>query len=87
MVLPGRTEERMPMTDRATMTVTQAATVLGISRTAAYECVRRGEIPSLRLGGRIIVPTQAVEELLTFGARQTSESPDHPLAEQRDTLF
>lgn len=69
------------------MTVTQAATVLGISRTAAYECVRRGEIPSLRLGGRIIVPTQAVEELLTFRAPQPAQSPENPLTQQRDTLF
>ncbi|HUS41591.1 MAG TPA: helix-turn-helix domain-containing protein [Ilumatobacteraceae bacterium] len=69
------------------MTVTQAATVLGISRTSAYECVRRGEIPSLRLGGRIIVPTQAVEELLNFRAPGPAESPENSLARQRDTLF
>ena len=57
------------MTDAAThrprtMTVTQAATVLGISRTTAYECVRSGELPALRLGGRIVVPTKAIDALL-----------------------
>ncbi len=48
----------------ATMTVTQTAMVLGISRSSAYECVRLGSIPSIRLGRRIVVPTQAIEALL-----------------------
>ena len=47
-----------------TMSVTQAAEVLGISRTTAYECVRTGDLPALRLGGRIVVPTQAIDDLL-----------------------
>lgn len=51
-------------TDPATMTVTQAATVLGISRASAYECVRLGSIPSLRLGRRIVIPVRALEALL-----------------------
>lgn len=48
----------------ATMTVTQTAAMLGISRSSAYECVRRGVIPSLRLGRRIVVPTTAIDGLL-----------------------
>ena len=48
----------------ATMTVTETATVLGISRSSAYECVRLGSIPSIRLGRRIVVPTQAIDTLL-----------------------
>ncbi len=47
-----------------TMSVTEAAGVLGISRTTAYECVHTGALPALRLGGRIVVPTQAIEDLL-----------------------
>jgi len=46
------------------MTVTQAATVLGISRSSAYECVRLGAIPSIRLGRRIVIPRNAVDALL-----------------------
>jgi excisionase family DNA binding protein len=52
-----------------TITVAQAATVLGISRTTAYECVRAGSIPSLHLGGRIIVPLQAIEAMLERASR------------------
>ncbi len=58
----------------ATMTVTQTATVLGISRSSAYECVRRGVIPSLRLGRRIVVPTTAIEALLDSAAASTTRN-------------
>jgi excisionase family DNA binding protein len=52
----------------ATMTVSQAATVLGISRSSAYECVRIGSIPSIRLGRRIVVLRRAVDELLAMAS-------------------
>ena len=54
----------MSTTNPATMTVAQAATMLGISRSSAYECVRLGAIPSIRLGRRIVIPRRAVDELL-----------------------
>ena len=47
-----------------TMTVTEAAGVLGISRSSAYECVRRGELRAVRFGRRLVVPRSAVDELL-----------------------
>jgi excisionase family DNA binding protein len=50
--------------ERRTYTVTEAATVLGISRTRAYERVHAGELPSLRLGRRIVIARRALEELL-----------------------
>ena len=42
--------------DRLTLTVEEAAASLGISRASAYEAVRRGEIPAIRIGRRILVP-------------------------------
>ena len=50
--------------ERRTYTVTEAATVLGISRTSAYERVHAGELPALRLGRRIVIARRALEELL-----------------------
>jgi excisionase family DNA binding protein len=47
-----------------TMTVAQAGKVLGLGRNAAYEAVRKGEIPSLRLGKLIRVPMAALEKML-----------------------
>ena len=49
---------------RWTMTVDEAAKCLGVSRTLAYEMVRRGELPSLKLGRRIVVPVPALERML-----------------------
>ena len=54
--------------DRLTYTVTETAVLLSISRTTAYECVRRGEIPSLTLGRRVVISRAALERLLDIGA-------------------
>jgi excisionase family DNA binding protein len=66
-------ETNPPATECRTMSVTEAARVLGISRTTAYECVRAGDLPSVRLGGRIVVPTQAVDRLLAAGEPASSD--------------
>ena len=39
-----------------TVTVTEAAKLLGISRSSVYEAVQRGEIPVLTIGHRKLVP-------------------------------
>ena len=56
---------------RLSLAVMEAAAVLGISRTLAYELVARGELPSLRMGRRIVVPKRALEALL--------EAPSNPV--------
>jgi excisionase family DNA binding protein len=45
------------------MTVEEAAKRLGLSRPAAYEGVRRNEIPSIKIGRRILVPIAALERM------------------------
>lgn len=50
---------------RRTYTVHEAAGVLGISRSLAYECVRTGELPSLRFRRRIVIPAHVVDELVS----------------------
>lgn len=55
------------------MTVEEAAAVLGISRTTAYECVRRGELRAVRLGRRLVVPRLVVDQLLA--GEQVPASP------------
>ena len=47
-----------------TLTVEQAAKILGIGRSPAYELVHTGDIPSLRLGRRIVVPVAQFAERL-----------------------
>ena len=46
------------------LTVPETALVLKIGRSAAYERVREGTIPSVRLGRTIRVPREALEALL-----------------------
>jgi excisionase family DNA binding protein len=60
--------EHMTYTDqpptRATYTVQEAATVLGISRTTAYRLARTGHIPTIRIANRVLVPRLGLERLL-----------------------
>lgn len=61
---------------RLTYTVEEAGQVLGISRGLAYEMVREGTLPSLRLGERrIVVPKAALESLLAIAPKLASRLP------------
>ena len=61
--------------DRLTYTVTESAALLGISRTSAYECVRRGEIPSLTLGRRVVISRVVLERMLDGGLEHADAVP------------
>lgn len=45
-------------------TVGEVAAILGISRGTAYEHVKTGELPHIKLGRRIVVPIAAFEKFL-----------------------
>jgi excisionase family DNA binding protein len=49
---------------RVTVSVEEAARLLGLGRSAAYEAARRGELPTRRLGRRLLVPVPALLEWL-----------------------
>ena len=52
------------------VSVPEAARMLGISRSHAYDLVRRGELTGVHLGRRIVVPTRAIEDMLKSGGAQ-----------------
>ena len=52
-------------TGRATLTVVEAARRLGIGRNQAYEAAKAGQIPSIKIGKRLLVPKVAFEKLLS----------------------
>jgi excisionase family DNA binding protein len=56
------------------VTVSDAARLLGISRTHAYELVTRGELAHVRLGRRIVIPKHALERLLGLPRAQSPTS-------------
>lgn len=47
-----------------TLTVDAVARILHVSRASAYQAVHQGELPSLRMGRRILVPTAKLRRLL-----------------------
>lgn len=50
--------------ERRTIDVPEAGRILGLSRNAAYDAAARGEIPTIRIGKRLLVPKAALERLL-----------------------
>lgn len=54
-------------TNNLTMSVTEAAKRLGVSRNLAYEAARRGDIPTIKIGKRLLVPIAALHRLLANG--------------------
>ncbi|WP_286960201.1 MULTISPECIES: helix-turn-helix domain-containing protein [Arsenicicoccus] len=59
--------------NRYTVTVREAAQVLGIGRDVCYRAVRAGQIPSLRLGRRIVVPVAPLLGMLGVSPHEMSE--------------
>jgi len=47
-----------------TMSVEEAARELGIGRSLAYQAAASGELPTIRLGRRLLVPRARLEALL-----------------------
>ncbi len=58
---------------RVTLTIEEVAGLLGLGRSAAYEAARRGEIPTRRLGRRVLVPVPAL--LSWLGATADADEP------------
>jgi len=58
----------VPLSDPLVVTVAEAASMLGISPSFAYELIRRKELPCLRLGRRLVVPKRALEEFVLRAA-------------------
>jgi excisionase family DNA binding protein len=52
-----------------TYTVDETAMLLRIGRNQAYDGVKTGEIPSIKIGKRILVPRIALEQMLAKPAR------------------
>ena len=50
--------------ERVTMTVPEAAKALGIGKNQGYEAARAGQIPTIMIGKRLLVPRAAFEKFL-----------------------
>ena len=50
--------------EKLAYSVEEAAELLGISKTSAYQAAQRGELPSVIIGRRRLVPRAALDRLL-----------------------
>jgi excisionase family DNA binding protein len=58
------------------LTVDEAARLLGISRSLAYELCARRELPTLRLGRRLVVPKRALLAMVEDAGVNAARRPD-----------
>ena len=61
------------LVNRQTYTIAEAGKVVGIGRNSAYEATRTGQLPTIRIGGRLLVPRLALERMLN----STTVQSDH----------
>ena len=50
--------------ERRILSVDETAEILGVGRATAYGAIRRGELPAVRIGRRLVVPGVAIARLL-----------------------
>ena len=60
------TQQSSPGT-KMTLTVREAAEMIGISKPKIYELIREGEIPSIHVGKKIVIARQALLDWLSEG--------------------
>ena len=58
---------KMQDDEKLIVSVGDCAHLLGLSRSSCYEGIRRGEIPHLKIGRRILIPKVQLERLLQAG--------------------
>jgi excisionase family DNA binding protein len=49
---------------KLTYSAEEARKALGVGRNTMYEALKRGDIPSIRIGKRILIPIDSLEKLL-----------------------
>jgi len=82
--IPLLSEQRSPDSPETPllMAVPDAARLLGIGTTLAWELVRAGDLPSIKLGRRVLVPRMALEHLarspMSARAQELSTASETP---------
>lgn len=63
---------------RPTLRVKEAAALLDISLAVAYDAVHRGELPVIRIGRRILVPTAVLMAMVGLKSSEPLTTEDSP---------
>jgi excisionase family DNA binding protein len=57
--------------EKLTLNVSEAAVRLGISKPSLYQAIKKGEVPVLKIGHRLLIPISALERhLATAGSNK-----------------
>jgi len=59
---------RREIIEKLTVSVIVAGRAFGLGRNSSYEACRTGRIPSVRIGGKIVVPTAPLRKMLGIEA-------------------
>lgn len=62
------------LTEEVTVPVEVAGEALGIGRSLAYTAIKNGEIPAIRIGRRLTVPTAPLRALLHLNPTKSGEA-------------
>ena len=60
----AKTLDDLASTDSGVISVPEAGQLLGLRRAASYAAARRGDIPTIKIGRRVVVPKAALRALL-----------------------
>ena len=56
--------------EKLTLNVSEAAVRLGVSKPTLYQAIKKGEVPVIRIGHRVLIPISALEKhLATAGSK------------------
>lgn len=70
-----------------TFTISEAAALLGISTSTAYDCAHRGELPVLRFGRRMVVTRSTLQQLLGTETAGPSKAVSNERQRERRTRW
>lgn len=59
-----KSEITQALAAQATISVLHAGEVLGLSKSAIYAAAHNGDLPTIRVGRRFLVPTEKLAEML-----------------------
>jgi excisionase family DNA binding protein len=65
-------DQPLPASEPVMVSVREVARVLSISRSYAYELVARKELPSARIGRRIVVPLSALRSIVASAEQRSA---------------
>ena len=62
--------------DRWVFTVPEAGELCGLGRSASYEAARRGDLPVIRIGRKLLVPVEALRSMLEKAGQSDAEDQE-----------